>query len=100
MALHPNTKILFLALAVCIAFSVVSAETLVAASLDHHCTGENCIPCLQIEAAKNLLKTLKVLSIVLCFAVLLVIPVLNPQKYTGFNPYFLSLVAQNVRSNS
>jgi hypothetical protein len=100
MALHPNKKILFLALAVCIAFSVVSAETLAAANLGHHCTEEHCIPCLQIEMAKNFLKTLKVVSIVLCFAVLLVIPVLNPQKYTGFNPYLLSPVAQKVRSNS
>jgi hypothetical protein len=100
MALRPNKKILFLVLAVCIAFSVVSAETFVAAGLDHHCTGEDCIPCLQIEAAKNFLKTLKVVSIVLCFAALSVVPVLNPQKHTGFNPYHLSPVAQKVRFNS
>jgi hypothetical protein len=99
MVVHSGKKILFLALAVCIAFSVVSAETLASVCLDHHCTGEKCIPCLQIEAAKNFLKILKVLSIVLCFTVLLVIPVLNPQKYT-INPYLLTPIALKVRFNS
>jgi len=59
MELRPKRKILFLAIAVCIAFSVAFAGNLAATEIDHDCTGENCPVCLHIETAKGFLKTLK-----------------------------------------
>ena len=54
---------LFFALAVCIAFSVVFAGTIVADTHDcadtHNNIEENCLDCLHIEIAKSFLKTFK-----------------------------------------
>jgi len=59
MELCPKRKILFLAIAICIAFSVVFTGNLAATEIDHDCTGENCPVCLHIETAKDFLKALK-----------------------------------------
>jgi len=61
-------KMLLLILAVCVAFSVICAETLTAAEHDHDCIGEGCPVCLRIEAAECFLKTLKVAGICLSLA--------------------------------
>jgi hypothetical protein len=72
MELRPKGKILFLALAVCIAFSVVFAELVIADDLEHDCTGEGCPFCLTIETVNNFIKNLKLaaLAVFLAFSFL------------------------------
>jgi hypothetical protein len=53
-----------------IALAAVFAEVLVFAQIDHDHTGEDCPVCLQIEIAKNLLKSLSLASLVALFGAL------------------------------
>ena len=92
-------KIIFLILAVCIVFPVVFAGTIASIRLDHYCL-ENCSPCLQIEATKCFLNSLRVLSIFLFFALCLVFLLQVYKKYTGFVFYPLSPILLKVRFNS
>jgi hypothetical protein len=59
MGLRPARKALFLALAVCMAFSLFFAELAIADEIDHDCAGDGCPVCLAIVAAHNFLKSLK-----------------------------------------
>jgi hypothetical protein len=59
MELRLKRKVLFLVLAICMVFSVVFAELVIADDLDHDCAGEGCPFCLQIETFNNFLKSLK-----------------------------------------
>jgi hypothetical protein len=100
MESRPKGKILFLALAVCIAFSVVFAETLIANDLDHDCTGEGCPFCLTIETANNFLKSLKLGALAVFLAACPVFAVLNFRRYTEVISCTFSPVALKVRFNS
>jgi len=99
MELCPNKKTMLLIPAVCIVFSVVFNENLTAAEHDHECTGEGCPVCLQIEAAKCLIKNLRLALIGLFLAVRLALSVQLNKSPAFFIP-FLSPVALKVRFNS
>ena len=89
-------KIILLALALCLAVSVVFAETLIVGSHDHDCTGTNCLICLRIELAKSL----KLASITLFFINCLAFSALIPKICAGLNDYSLSPVMLKVRFNT
>jgi hypothetical protein len=98
MKLRSETKILFIVLTACFAFSVVFAEIHTAA--DHDCIGEGCPVCLQIEAAEYFLKLLKLTVIsLLLWAAYSVFLAQNRIKITG-TIYRFSPVALKVRFNS
>jgi len=100
MELYRKRKILLLALAACIVFSVVSAETLIASEHDHDCTGEGCPVCLQIEAAGCFLKTLKLTVIGLLLIAFSILFNKLQKKYACFNLYFISPIFLKVRFNT
>ena len=102
MKLCPKRKLLLLALAVCIVFSIVSAETLIAGDVDHEyeCTEYDCNACLRIETAKNFLKTLKLECIILFIAGCLVLSAEISGNHPGLNTYPLSPILLKVRLNS
>jgi len=97
--MSPKRKILFLALAICIAFSVVFTTNFVAVDIDHDCTGESCPYCLLIEAGQNFLKTLKVIGFLLFTAFLTLFAHIF-KRYTGLSAFPLSPVILKVRFNS
>jgi hypothetical protein len=100
MELRPSQNALFLALAVCIAFSVVFAEVLIADDLDHDCTGEGCPFCLSIETAHNFLKNLRLGALAVFLAACPVFLVQTLKKCTVFPLLFNSPVVLKVRFNS
>ena len=93
-------KILFLAIAVCIAFSVVFAENLAAGEIDHDCTGETCPYCLHIETAQGFLKALKTAGSFTFLTGHLVFTVAIPENYAECTTYPHSPIALKVRFNS
>ena len=96
MKLLSKRKIILLALALCLAMSVVFAETLITGSHDHDCTGTNCPICLRIEMAKSL----KLASLTLFFITCLLSSALIPKICTGLYDYSLSPVMLKVRFNT
>jgi hypothetical protein len=98
MELGFKNKII-LVLSACIAFTVVFAEPLIADGHDHNCIGEGCPVCLQIEAAKCFLKTLKLAGIGLFFAPHSLLSVQAAQK-NNYIAHSLSPVLLKVRFNS
>ena len=96
MKLLSKRKFIFLALALCLVVSVVFAETLIAGSHDHDCTGTNCPVCTQIEMAKSL----KLASITLLFISCLVFSALIPKIYARLYDYSISPVMLKVRFNT
>jgi len=97
MELCPKRKILFLALAACIAFSVVFAENLAAGEIDHDCIGENCPVCLHIETAKDFLKALKTAGSFTFLTSHLVFTAKIPENYAECTTYSHSPIALKVR---
>jgi hypothetical protein len=93
-------KVLFLALAVCIAFSVVFAENLAAADIDHDCIGESCPYCLHIETAKSFLKALKTAGSFTFFPGHLVFTAKTFENNAECTTYSQSPIALKVRFNS
>jgi hypothetical protein len=87
-------------MAVCVVFSVVFTETLIAEERDHDCIGEGCPICIQIEAAKNFLKTFKFASFSLLFAAFLALSAQKPPSFGKYFHFLLSSVALKVRFNS
>ena len=100
MGLRKNRKILLLVLAVCIAVSVVFAETIIAGSLDHDCSRANCLICLKIEAAKYFIRTFKLAGILFSLAALLVYGAQIFLKYSEFIACPSSPIALKVRFNT
>jgi hypothetical protein len=100
MKLRPQRKILLLALAVCIVFSFVFAEVLIAKEHDHDCIGEGCPSCLLIEIANIFLKSLKLGGLSGFLAVCPALPVLSFQKYTEIAHCGFSPVTLKVRFNT
>ena len=100
MELCPKRKILFLAIAVCIAFSVAFTENLAAGEIDHDCTGENCHVCLHIETAKDFLKALKTAGSFASLTGHLVFTAKTPENSTECTTYSQSPIALKVCFNS
>jgi len=103
MAVDMKRKILLLALAVCIVFSIFFTIILLTQSLNHACCvteKSECLPCLQIEAAKNFFRTLKLVIFFALFAAHLLFRTQDPQKSTENNVYIFSPIALKVRFNS
>jgi len=91
---------LFLALAVCIGFSVVFTANLATADIDHDCIGENCPVCLHIETAKGFLKTLKTAGSFSSLTSHLALTAKIPENNAECNIYPHSPIALKVRFNS
>ena len=100
MELFPIRKIPLLALAVCIAFSVVFAGNLAAGIIYHDCIGENCSDCLHIETAKGFLKALKTAGSFSSLTGHLVFTAGTPENSAECYTYPHSPVALKVRFNS
>jgi len=100
MELCPKRKMLFLALAVCIAFSVVLAESLAAGDIDHDCIGESCPYCLHIETVQDFLKALKTAGSFSSLIGYSVFTVAIPENCAEYNFYSQSPIALKVRFNS
>ena len=100
MKLRWKIKILLLTLVVCMIFSIVAVETLIAGDLDHECTEHDCHTCLRIETAKKSLKTLKLASIILFIVYCLVFSAEISGNHPGLNTYPLSPILLKVRLNS
>jgi hypothetical protein len=99
MELQRKRKILILALAACVFFSVAFTETLAAASIDHVCI-EHCYICLKIEAVEIFLTTLKIAFIGFHTAVFLLFIFQIIHKSTKLITYNLLPVTLKVRNNS
>ena len=91
---------LFLALAVCVAFSVVFTGNLAAGDLDHDCRGENCPVCLHIETAQGFLNALKTAGFFTFFTGHAAFTAAIPENYTECPIYSPSPIALKVRFNS
>jgi hypothetical protein len=100
MELCPKRKVLFLALAVCMIFSLVFAELVLADAHDHDCIGEGCPVCLQIEAANNFFKSLKLAGLLYFLAVCAFFLFQTPPRNTEFAIYIHSPIDLKVRFNS
>jgi hypothetical protein len=100
MELCQKRKILFLAIAVCIAFSVIFTMDLAANDIDHDCIGENCPYCLHIETAKGFLKALKTAGSFTFLTGHLVFMAKTPENTAECNNYPHSPIALKVRFNS
>jgi len=100
MELCQKRKILFLAIAVCIAFSVIFTMDLAANDIDHDCIGENCPYCLHIETAKGFLKALKAAGSFTFLTGHLVFTAKTPENYTECTIYSQSPIVLKVRFNS
>jgi hypothetical protein len=100
MKLRPQRELLFLALAVCMIFSFVFAEVLIAEEHDHDCIGEGCPFCLAIEIANNFLKSLKLGVLTVFLTVSFALPALSIQKYTEITHCGFSPVTLKVRFNT
>jgi len=112
MKLQTKSKNLLLAMAVCIAFSVILTGTLTVSYLDHDCIGgkihpigssantePDCPICQKIESAEIFLKILKLTSIVLFFTNCFAFIIQTPNVNTLHDAYLLSPVALKVRFN-
>jgi len=100
MKLYSKRKILLLILAICIAFWVLSAESLIAREHDHICTGAGCPVCLHIEAVKCLLRTFKLAGLFALFAVCYAFFARTSLIYDEFTRFILTPIGLKVRYNS
>jgi hypothetical protein len=99
MELCQKKKMLLLVPAVCISFSVFFSETLISAGHDHGCIGEGCPVCLQVEAADNFLKTMKLAGICFFLTACFVFFAYSAKRHAGFNFCPLSLFGLKIRFN-
>ena len=113
MKLQSNMSILLLAMAACIAFSVILTGVLIAGCLDHdHSEGKihlisstaktepDCPICQKIEMAEIFLNALKLANIILFFISCFVFIVQSQNIHKTHEAYFLSPVALKVRFNT
>jgi len=103
MNLQHERNILFLAMTVCIAVSVILTGALTADCLDHDCqtcTAPECPICQRIEMAEIFIKALKLASIALFFTCCFVLFAQIVITHNFYNAYLLSPVALKVRFNS
>jgi hypothetical protein len=80
----------------CIAFPLLLAGVFVFMHLHHDCTGGECSVCLQVEAARNIFKSLVIISPVVL--------IINPENggralklSTSVRVFFLNPVLMNVK---
>jgi len=100
MEMRRKRKILLLVIAVCIVFSVVSAETLIIGEHDHKCTGKCCPVCMQIEIVKCFLRTLSLAGFIVFFTAFHEFFAKVIRIYYEFSYYVLTPIALKVRFNS
>jgi hypothetical protein len=100
MEMYRKVKMPILVLTVCIAFSVLSAETLIAGNYDHDCIGENCPVCLHIEAVKCFIRTFKLAGLIAFFAAYLAFFAQAVRINNEFAYYNLTPIVLKVRFNS
>jgi hypothetical protein len=100
MELRHSQKALFLVLAVCIAFSVVFAEVLIADDIGHDCAGDGCPFCLAIATAHNVLKNLRLGALAVFLAACSMIFAQTLPSFTQFPLSLNSPVVLKVRFNS
>ena len=101
MKLWPKRNLLLLALALCLVFSVISAETLIAVNLAHDCADPGCRPCLRIEIARSFLKTLMLAGLALFIIACLAFTALICKNYRGLGAWLpASPILLKVRLNS
>ena len=106
MEIRPKTKILLLAVAICIAFPVIFGEVLVSLDIGHECHGNHggveasCQVCLKIELARSLLKTIKMVSAGLTLAALLHLFTRSKLEYSEQKYFNLSPILLKVRINT
>jgi hypothetical protein len=93
-------KIPLLVLAVCVAFSVLFAEILIAGNYDHDCIGEGCPVCLHIEAVKCFIRTFKLAGLIAFFAACLAFFTQAVRINNEFAYYNLTPIGLKVRFNS
>jgi len=100
--MEPRCKksLLFLAVALCIIFSVVLAENFAAVDIKHDCIGESCPICLHIETAKGFLKSLKAAGSVTFLSSHLVFTAKTPDNSGECDTHHYSPLALKVRFNS
>jgi hypothetical protein len=92
-------KILLLVPAVCISFSTYFSEALIHALHDHDCIGEGCPVCLQIEAADNFLKAMRLAGICLLLIACFVLLAYCKKERAEFKLCSISLFDLKVRFN-
>jgi hypothetical protein len=102
MELFLGRKILLLVLAICIAFTVIFTEILIATDHDHNhdLIEEDCPICRQIEAANILLVALKLASLFVFFIAFLTIHDKFLPQYTQYFSIAISSFSLKVRFNS
>jgi hypothetical protein len=113
MKLQPNKSFLLLAMAACIAFSIILTGTLIAGCLDHvHSEGRvrligstaktepDCPICQKIERAEIFLKALKLASITLFFIGCFMFIIQTSNTHKTHDAYRFSPVALKVRFNT
>jgi hypothetical protein len=99
MTLRPQRTLLLFIL-VCITFSLVFTEDMIASDIEHDCTGEHCPVCLCIDAAKSFLKNLKTADSFSSLIGTLTFTVKISETGAERNMYPRSPVALKIRSNS
>jgi hypothetical protein len=100
MELFSKRKVLFLILALCIVFSLVFTELVIAEDLDHDCIGDGCPFCLLIETAHNFTKNLKLGVLTIFLAACPVFILQTFYKSSEFTISFQSPIVLKVRFNS
>jgi len=100
MKLNTKKKILLLVLAVCVTFSILSAETLIAGEQDHKCTGKCCPVCQRIEIVKCFLRIFNLAGFIVLFAAFHALFSQAQHIYDEFSYYILTPIALKVRFNS
>ena len=103
MKLQPKRNVLFLAMMISIAVSVILTGALNVDCLDHDCLTcdvPECPICQRIEMAEIFIKALKLASIALFFTGCFVSFVQITNAFTNHNAYLPSPVALKVRFNS
>jgi len=96
----PKRKTLFIASASFIIFSILLAIFVVAINTDHDCTGEACSPCTVIKAANYFLNNIKLVILVVLFAVTIVFQIQKFEDHKKFNTCIYSPVILKVRLNT
>jgi hypothetical protein len=100
MELRSKAKVLFLPLAVCMAFSFFFAETLIADDHDHDCIGEGCPICLGTETVNNFIKNLKMGGLAVFLVGCPMFLAQMPKKIAVFAIFLDSPIDLKVRFNS
>ena len=100
--MKPGSKktMLLLVLAVCVSFSIASAETIMAIELLHVCTSTICRPCLRIETLQSFLNAFKFAGLAFFAIGCLIFYTETIQKNIKLSSFSLSPVILKVRLNS